>query len=62
MASRLRQAGGQSDEFDPEIAALCLFALIEGGNRAVFRGELEATVPVLASEIARFVQRIADPG
>ncbi|MGA2210232.1 MAG: TetR/AcrR family transcriptional regulator [Acidimicrobiales bacterium] len=62
MASRLRQACGQSDVFDPEIAALCLFALIEGGNRAVFRGELDTTVPVLASEIARFVQRIADPG
>jgi AcrR family transcriptional regulator len=62
MASRLRAACGQSEEFDPEIAALCLFALIEGANRAVFRGELEATLPVLASEIARFVQRISYPG
>jgi AcrR family transcriptional regulator len=62
MAERLRAACGDSPDFDPEIAALCLFALIEGGNRAVFRGELEATVPELAREIARFVRNAALPG
>jgi hypothetical protein len=53
---------GTSPELDPEIAALCLFALIEGGNRAVFRGELDAEVPELAAELARFVQRVARTG
>jgi AcrR family transcriptional regulator len=59
MAQRFRSACGASQEFDPDIAALCLFALIEGSNRAVFRGELEAEVPELAMELARFVQRVA---
>ena len=59
MADRLRAACGESPEFDPEIAALCLFALVEGGNRVVFRGELEATEAELAREIARFVQQVA---
>ena len=53
---------GTSYEFDPDIAALCLFALIEGGNRAVFRGELETEVPELAAELSRFVQRVAGTG
>jgi AcrR family transcriptional regulator len=61
MADRLRAACGQSPDFDPEIAALCLFALIEGSNRAVFRGELEATIRELAAEIARFVQAVVRP-
>jgi AcrR family transcriptional regulator len=49
MADRLRAA------------CLCLFALIEGSNRAVFRGELEATIRELAAEIARFVQAVVRP-
>jgi AcrR family transcriptional regulator len=61
MADRLRAACGASPEFDPEIAALCLFALVEGANRAVFRGELEASGTQLADEIARFVQQVAHP-
>jgi AcrR family transcriptional regulator len=62
MGERIRAACGSSDDLDPEIAALCLFALIEGGNRAVFRGELEAGVPELAAELARFAQRVATAG
>ncbi|MGC9960663.1 MAG: TetR/AcrR family transcriptional regulator [Acidimicrobiales bacterium] len=61
MAGRLRDACGTSADYDPEIAGLCLFALIEGGNRAVFRGELDTPVARLAAEIARFVQRAASP-
>jgi len=61
MAERLRAVCTESAEFDAEIAALCLFALIEGGNRAVFRGELDATVPTLAAEIARVVEQVARP-
>ena len=73
MAERLRAACGESPEFDAEIAAICLFAMIEGGNRALHRGELPASggelpasggeLPAsggeLADEIARFVQRAA---
>jgi AcrR family transcriptional regulator len=62
MAERLRAACGSSAELDPDIAALCLFAVIEGGNRAVFRGELDAEVPELAAELARFVQSVALAG
>jgi AcrR family transcriptional regulator len=62
MAERIRAACGSSAELDPEIAGLCLFALIEGGNRAVFRRELEAGVPELAAELARFVQQLARAG
>jgi AcrR family transcriptional regulator len=62
MGDRIREACATSDEFDPDIAAMCLFALIEGSNRAVFRGELEAGMPELATEVARFVSRIADGG
>jgi AcrR family transcriptional regulator len=62
MAGRFRAACGTSHEFDPDIAALCLFALIEGGNRAMFRGELETEVPELAAELSRFVQRVAGTG
>jgi AcrR family transcriptional regulator len=62
IAERIRAVCGTSPELDPEIAALCLFALIEGGNRAVFRGELDAEVPELAAELARFVQRVARTG
>jgi AcrR family transcriptional regulator len=61
MAERIRAVCGTTPELDPEIAALCLFALIEGGNRAVFRGELEAEVEELAAELARFVQQVAQP-
>lgn len=60
MADRIRaNACGSSPELDPEIAGLCLFALIEGGNRAVFRGELEVEVSELAAELTRFVELVA---
>jgi hypothetical protein len=59
MAERIRAVCGPSTELDPEIAGLCLFALIEGGNRAVFRGELDVEVSELAAELARFVQQVA---
>jgi len=62
MADRFRAVCETSSDFDPDIAALCLFALIEGGNRAVFRGELDVTVPELAAELARFLQRVAGTG
>ena len=62
IAGRLRAACGESSIFDPDIAALCVFAVIEGGNRAVFRGELTADVETLATELAGLIQRVAEPG
>ncbi len=62
MGERIRSACGSSPELDPEIAGLCLFALIEGGNRAVFRGELQAETTELAAELARFVHHVARAG
>jgi AcrR family transcriptional regulator len=61
IAARLRSACGESPDFDPDIAALCIFALIEGGNRAVFRGELTVDVGQVATELAGLIQRIAYP-
>jgi len=52
-------AGGRPDvdPLDPEIAALSVFALIEGANRAVFRGELELNPDDLVTGLAQFVHR-----
>jgi hypothetical protein len=62
MGERFRAACGSGPELDPEIAGLCLFALVEGGNRAVFRRELDIDVRELAAELARFVQQVVSPG
>lgn len=56
MAARLSKARPASEAFDPEIAALCLFALIEGTNRAIWRGELGADLSAVGREVARFLQ------
>jgi len=61
IAGRLRSACGESPTFDPDIAALCVFAVIEGGNRAIFRRELLVGADDLANELAGLIQRIAFP-
>jgi AcrR family transcriptional regulator len=55
IAARVRDAG--ATHLDPEIAALTVWALIEGSNRAVFRGELSVSLDDLATGIAELVHR-----
>jgi AcrR family transcriptional regulator len=55
IAARVRDAGAAG--LDPEIAALVIWALIEGANRSVFRGELSVGLDDLATGIAELVQR-----
>ncbi|MGH9172290.1 MAG: TetR/AcrR family transcriptional regulator [Acidimicrobiales bacterium] len=57
MARRFRDAGTAGTDMDPEIAGICLFALLEGANRALYLGELPTTASELAHEIAGTVQR-----
>lgn len=53
LAGRVRAAGAPG--LDPMIAALCIFAIIEGSNRSVFRGEVRAEPDELATGLAAFV-------
>lgn len=59
MAGRFDAACDDAATFDPEIAAICLFALIEGANRALYLGELAVERPELAAQIAGAVRRAA---
>lgn len=55
LAERIRATGAPG--LDPVIAALCIYALIEGANRAVFRGELLVDRDDLVTGLAEFVHR-----
>jgi AcrR family transcriptional regulator len=59
MGERFRAACGSGDILDPEIAAICLFALIEGASRALYMGELAIEPDELARQIAGAVRRTA---
>jgi AcrR family transcriptional regulator len=54
-ADRIRAAGATG--FDPMIAALCIYALIEGSNRSVLRGELILSDEELVDGLSEFVHR-----
>ena len=54
-ADRIRATG--TTGFDPMIAALCIYALIEGSNRSVLRGELLISEEELVTGLAEFVHR-----
>jgi AcrR family transcriptional regulator len=55
VADRVRASG--STGLDPVIAALCIFALVEGANLAVHRGELLVSERELVDGLAEFVHR-----
>jgi AcrR family transcriptional regulator len=55
IADRIRASG--SSGLDPNIAALCVWALIEGANRSVFRGELLVGTDDLVTGLSEFVHR-----
>lgn len=55
IAERIRTAGALGVE--PDIAALVIWALVEGANRSVFRGELAVGLEDLVPGLAEFVHR-----
>ena len=55
FAERIRATG--TTGFDPMIAALCIYALIEGSNRSVLRGELLLSETELVDGLSEFVHR-----
>jgi AcrR family transcriptional regulator len=55
FGDRIRATG--STGLDPEMAALCIYALLEGANESVHRGELLVSDEELVTGIAEFVQR-----
>ncbi|HUZ10161.1 MAG TPA: TetR/AcrR family transcriptional regulator [Acidimicrobiales bacterium] len=55
IADRIRATGASG--VDPKIAALAIYAVIEGANRAMFRGQLLASTDELAQGLAEFIQR-----
>ncbi len=55
IADRIRATGAGG--VDPKIAALAIYAVVEGANRALFRGQLIASVEELAQGLAEFIQR-----
>jgi AcrR family transcriptional regulator len=55
MAERIRASGAGG--LDPDMAALCVWALIEGANRSVFRGELLVGADDLVTGLSEFVHR-----
>jgi AcrR family transcriptional regulator len=55
IADRIRACGASG--LDPNIAALCMWALIEGANRSVFRGELLVGTDDLVTGLSEFVHR-----
>ena len=62
IAERIRATGAPG--LDPVIASLCIYALIEGANRSVYRGELLVDRDDLVTGLAEFVHRSvfgADP-
>lgn len=55
FAERIRAAG--STALDPEMAALCIYAMLEGANESVYRGELLVSEAELHTGVAEFVHR-----
>ncbi len=55
FAERIRSVGASG--IDPQIAALSFYALIEGANRTMFRGQLLVSTEELAASLAEFIQR-----
>jgi len=55
ITDRIRATG--TSGVDPQIAALCTYALIEGANRMMFRGQLLVSTEELALSLAEFIQR-----
>jgi hypothetical protein len=55
IGDRVRATG--ASDVDPQIAALAIYALIEGANRAMFRGQLLVSADELAIGLAEFIQR-----
>jgi AcrR family transcriptional regulator len=55
IADRIRASGAGG--IDPKVAALAIYAMIEGTNRSLFRGQLLASTDELALSLAEFIQR-----
>jgi AcrR family transcriptional regulator len=55
IAERIRASG--MGGLDPKVAALAIYAMVEGTNRCLFRGQLLATTDELALSLAEFIQR-----
>ena len=55
IAERIRATGAGG--VDPKVAALAIYAMIEGTNRSLFRGQLLASTDELALSLAEFIQR-----
>ncbi|MGA7418444.1 MAG: TetR/AcrR family transcriptional regulator [Acidimicrobiales bacterium] len=55
IADRVRATG--ASDIDPQIAALAIYALIEGANRSMYRGQLLVSTDELAIGLAEFIQR-----
>ena len=55
LSDRVRATG--TSELDPQIAAVAIYALIEGANRSLFRGRLLVGLDELAVSLAEFIQR-----
>ena len=55
FADRIRETGSTS--LDPDMAALCIYAMLEGANESVYRGELLVTDDELHTGVAEFVHR-----
>lgn len=55
LSDRLRATGATG--FDPMIAALSIYALIEGANQSVHRGELLVSEEELVNGLAEFIHR-----
>ena len=55
IADRVRATG--ASDVDPQIAALAIYALIEGANRTMCRGQLLVSSDELAIGLAEFIQR-----
>lgn len=55
IADRVRATG--ASDVDPQIAALAIYAMIEGANRTMFRGQLLVSSDELAIGLSEFIQR-----
>lgn len=54
-AARIRETGAAG--LDPDLAAICIFQLVDGANRSASRGELIVSEDELVDGLAEFIHR-----
>ena len=54
-AGRIAASGAR--DIDPELAAICIYNLVDGANRSLSRGELVVTEDELVDGLAEFIHR-----